>query len=152
MRLFPLAARRNRSPIDMKRIAIGILLLAACTSAPAPRSQPQPPSPQPQAQAQQPTPARRPPNALVAVTQTKAIREPHIKVGLLSDQTSVTFDRVDGGYFLVTETQSFATKRGLTIAGPVGVNAPVHYAVQVSSISDITSVQALAEKLRTEMN
>jgi stage II sporulation protein D len=89
---------------------------------------------------------------LVAVSQARTIREPRIKVGLLSDQTSVTFDRVDGGYFLVTDTQSFATKRGLTIAGPVGANAPVHYAVQVSSISDITSVQALAEKLRTEMN
>ncbi len=142
---------QHSRPTHMKRIALAVLLLAACTTAPTPAPRPQPASPQPQAQAPQPAPARRSPNALVAVTQTKAIREPRIKVGLLSDQTSVTFDRVDGGYFLVTDAQSFATIRGLTIAGPVGVNAPVHYAVQVSSISDITSVQALAERLRTEM-
>lgn len=139
----------------MRRLAIAILLLTACTSAPPPRTQPQP-GPQPQAQQPppqpvEPAPARPSPNALLAVSQTKAIREPRIRVGLLSDQTSVTFDRIDGGYFLVTDTQSFATKRGLTITGPVGANAPVHYAVQVSSISDITSVQALAEKLRTEI-
>src|SRR5205807_9939993 len=74
MRLFPLAARRE--PLaDMKLIAFAVLLLAACTTAPppAPRPQPQPPSPQPEGQAQLPAPARRSPNALLAVTQTKAI-------------------------------------------------------------------------------
>lgn len=129
----------------MKRIACAVLLLAACTTAPPPKSQPQPGPPPPIANRQAPI-------AFVPVTQTKAIKDPRIKVGLLSDQPSVTFARIDGGYFLATEAQSYATKRGITISGPVAASAPVHYAVQVSSISDINSVQALAEKIRTELN
>src|SRR5256885_1045721 len=67
----------------MKRFAVllSVCSLAACTSAPPPRPQPQPPQPQ----AAQP-PARRSPNALAAVAQTRAIKEPRIRVGLLSDQ------------------------------------------------------------------
>lgn len=143
----------------MRHLAVPLLVCfaVACTTAPppAPKPQPQPPSQQPQPQAEPPAPplaARRSPNGLTAVTQTKPIREPRIRVGMLSDQTSVTFGRIDGGYFLATDAASYATKRGVTLTGPVTATAAVHYAVQVSAISDITSVQALAAKLRTEMN
>jgi stage II sporulation protein D len=130
----------------MKRSAVLILvcLAAACSSTPAPQPAP----------AATPTPAPVPahsPNALSPVTATRQIAEPRIKVGLLSDQPSFTFPRVDGGYFVSTANASYATRRGLTINAPLGA-APVHYGVQVSSISDFNSATAFAEKLRADMS
>jgi stage II sporulation protein D len=125
----------------MKRFLAITLLLAACTTAPHPQPQPssQPARVEPQ----------RTSNAFTRVTSTKPIAEPRIRVGMLSDQASVTFARVDGGYFLIGDTDSYATRRGFSIAAPLA-NAPVHYAVQVSTISDQTSAEPFAEKLRTE--
>jgi stage II sporulation protein D len=138
--------------MKIERTALAVLLIAAaCTSAPAPKPVPVVPEAPRQPQQPQQPPAAHSPNGLAKVTQTRAIREPRIKVGLLSDQATVTFARVDGGYFVSTDAESYATRRGLTITAPLA-NAPVRYAVQVSAISDIGSVQALAEKLRTEMN
>ena len=68
---------------------------------------------------------------------------------MLSDQTSVTFPRVAGGYYVITGTSSATILRGFTMTAPVS-DAAAHYAVQVSTISDITSANALAEKLRAE--
>jgi stage II sporulation protein D len=135
----------------MKRIAIALslLVLAACASAP-PAAQPARPTlPPPPAISVTPPPARSP-NALTSVTTpAKSIAEPRIKVGLINDQATVTFPRVAGGYYLITDT-SFATiRRGFTMTAPLS-DAPPHYAVQVSAVSDLPSANALAEKLRAE--
>lgn len=131
----------------MKRFAVISLIctLTACTNAPSPRPAPEPVSPQPQSQSQRP-----PQNAFTRVTSVKPIAEPRVRVGMLSDQSSVTFARIEGGYFIASDTDSFATRRGFSIAAPLA-NAPVHYAVQVSAISDQTSADPFAEKLRSEM-
>ena len=130
---------------------LALLLAAACTTATPPPAHPQPQPPQAEVTPVVARPASA--NGLTRVTQTRAIRDPRIRVGLLSDQATVSFARVDGGYFVATSAiggESYATKRGLTIVAPLSTAAPVRWAVQVSAISDITSVQALTEKLRTE--
>ena len=137
----------------MKRIAtaLSLLILAACASAP-PGAQPARPTlPPPPAivTTPQPPPARSP-NALTTVTTpAKSITEPRIRVGLINDQASVTFPRVPGGYYLITETGSATIRRGFTMTAPLS-DAPPHYAVQVSAVSDLPSANALAEKLRAE--
>lgn len=139
----------------MKLLALILLLAAACTTTTTPPAPPHPQPPQAEVKPQveiQPPPATttRSANGLTHVTQTRAIREPRIRVGLLSDQATVSFARVDGGYFVATEGEAYATKRGLTIVAPLSTAAPVRYAVQVSAISDINSVQVLAGKLRND--
>lgn len=79
----------------------------------------------------------------------RTIAEPRIRVGLLSDQGSVTFPRTADGYFVVTEAGASTIRRGFTVTAPLA-NATVRYAVQVSSISDLGSARTLAEKIRTE--
>jgi stage II sporulation protein D len=125
----------------MKRFVLLILLLAACSPQPAPVSTPQP-------QAQPP----RSPNALTPVAaMSKSIAEPRIRVGLLSDQRTVTFPRIEGGYYIVDDKGAAQTlRRGFTDTAPLSSPAAVHYAVQVSSISDFASVTSFVERLRTE--
>lgn len=90
------------------------------------------------------------PNALTMVSAAaKSIIEPRIRVGLLSDQTSVTFPRVTGGYYVITGPTAATIRRGFTMTAPVS-DAAARYAVQVSTISDVTSANALAEKLRAD--
>jgi len=79
----------------------------------------------------------------------RTIAEPKIRVGLLSDQATVVFPRTAGGYYLVTDKGPSILKRGFTAAAPLA-NAVVRYAVQASAISDLTSAQELAAKLRNE--
>ncbi|HUP60557.1 MAG TPA: SpoIID/LytB domain-containing protein [Thermoanaerobaculia bacterium] len=79
----------------------------------------------------------------------RTIADPKIRVGLVSDQSTVTFPRTTDGYYLVTAKGPSTLKRGFTATAPLA-NATVRYAVQVSAISDLTSAQALAEKLRKE--
>jgi stage II sporulation protein D len=125
----------------MKRYVIVLLLAfaAACAPQPAPVSTP-PPSP----------PARSP-NALTPAAPARAIAEPRIRVGLLSDQRTVTFPRIEGGYYLVDDAgRAQLLRRGFTDTAPLPAAAPVHYAVQVSSISDQPSVDPFVEKLRGE--
>ena len=74
---------------------------------------------------------------------------PRIRVGLLSDQSTVSFPRTADGYYLVTDKGPSLLKRGFTATAPLA-NAPVRYAVQVSAISDQSSAQALVEKIRSE--
>ncbi|HWS72534.1 MAG TPA: SpoIID/LytB domain-containing protein, partial [Thermoanaerobaculia bacterium] len=132
----------------MKRLLVllSVSLLAACSGGPAPNPTPAPPS-------APITPASPPPaaNALNPLASApKTIAEPRIRVGLLSDQTSVTFPRIAGGYYLAGDTPSGILRRGFTVSAPVGEVAAARYAIQVASISDITSVESFAAKIRTE--
>jgi len=120
----------------MKRLLF-VLFLFACAPNPAPITTP-PPIP------------TKSPNALTPTTQVKAIVEPRIRVGMLSDQSNVTFTRIDGGYVLVDATgAASALRRGFTATAPMA-NAPVRFAVQVSTMSDVPSMTAFTEKLRSE--
>src|SRR5438128_7635201 len=114
-----------------RRFAIAVALLVACAAPPPPKIVPQ--------QAV---------NALTSVTSvTKTIAEPRIRVGMSSDQTSVTFPRIDGGYYLVTDSGASVLRRGFTDPAPLPESTP-HYAVQAAALSDVASANALAEKLR----
>ena len=121
----------------MKRsiAAFALALFAACSTAPAPKTTPQPP---------------RLSNVLLPVTAvTKTIAEPRIRVGMLSDQTAVTFPRVDGGYYLITDKGSWILRRGFTDAAPLS-DTTLHYAVQASALSDQPSAEAFTQKMRSE--
>ena len=136
----------------MKRtaVALSLLVFAACASAPpAPPSRPPVVMPAVTPVAP-PSPPARSANAMTPVaTVAKAIAEPRIRVGIVNDQATVTFPRVAGGYYIVSDAGSAMIRRGFTMTAPVP-DAPAHYAVQVSAISDITSANALAEKLRAD--
>lgn len=132
----------------MRRLILVSLfvLLTACattTTPPAP-SGPATPSPGPQA------PVVRSSRALTPVgTLPRTIAAPTIRVGLLSDQSTITFPRTAGGYYLVSASGPAILRRGFTATAPLA-NAPVRYAVQVSAISDQSSAQGLIDKLRSE--
>jgi stage II sporulation protein D len=79
----------------------------------------------------------------------RTIAEPRIRVGLMSDQSTVSFPRTADGYYLITDKGPSLLKRGFSATAPLA-NAPVRYAVQVSAISDQSSAQTLVEKIRTE--
>src|SRR4051812_44276537 len=127
----------------MKRTAVALslsLFVAACASAPP--SHPQETTVAP------PPAATRSANAVTTVSSVaKTIAEPRIRVGLVNDQTTVTFPRLAGGYYVVTDTTSATIRRGFTLTAPVS-DAAAHYAVQVSTVSDVASANTLAEKLR----
>lgn len=130
-------------------LVLSILVFTACASQP-PAQQTAPPVPAPQPQ-QQPA-AQRSANALTPVASIdKTIAQPSIRVGLLSDQPGVTFPRIAGGYYLVTDAGPQTLRRGFTATAPLS-DATVRHAIQVSSVSDVTSANALAEKIRTETN
>jgi len=127
----------------MKRLLFVVALLAACAPNPAPVTAPAPSTTT--------TTTTKSPNALTpAGSVIKTIIPPHIRVGMLSDQSTVSFPRVDGGYFLIDANGSASTlRRGFTATAPLA-NAVVHYAVQVSTMSDVPSMTAFTDKLRTE--
>jgi stage II sporulation protein D len=133
----------------MRYPVVALVLFAACASAPpqAPRTTtPQPPQTQ-QPQAQAVTHSR---NALTPVSNAKAIAEPRIRVGMLTDQASVTFPRIEGGYFLVSDSGASTLRRGFTADAPMKTPLAMHYAVQVISYSDKPTADAFAAKLRTD--
>src|SRR5687768_5658974 len=127
----------------MRRFAIFLALLAGCAGSTPPPVAPAPtPTPQP-------APSR-PANAMTpAASLPRTIAEPRIRVGLLSDQSTVTFPRTADGYYIVTGEGPSLLRRGFTATAPLA-NAPVRYAVQVSAISDQSSANTLVEKIRTE--
>jgi stage II sporulation protein D len=89
-------------------------------------------------------------NGLTPVSSAaKPIADPRIRVGLVNDQTTVTFPRLNGGYYIVTTTTSAMIHRGFTLTAPV-TDAAAHYAVQVSTVSDLVSANTLSEKLRAD--
>lgn len=117
------------------------LLFAACATVP-PAGAPTRPVAQP--------PAARPANALTPTTSAPPpIVEPSIRVGLLSDQSSVTFPRTADGYYVVTAEGPSTIRRGFTATAPLA-DATVRYAVQVSAISDLSSARSLATKVGSE--
>src|SRR5438067_1138155 len=127
----------------MKRtaVALSLFFVAACASAP--------PAQSPATTSVAPPPARSA-NGLTPVSSvSKTIADPRIRVGLVNDQTTVTFPRLAGGYYVVTDTSSAIIRRGFTLTAPVS-DAAAHYAVQVSTVSDLVSANALAEKLRAD--
>ncbi len=115
-----------------------VLLMAGCATAPAPPARPAPVMP----------PTAHSPNALTPTNSARAINDPRIRVGMLSEQTSVSFPRTPGGYLIVTDSGPSTLRRGFTASAPVrGVE--VRYAVQVSALLDQDSAGAFAEKVRT---
>src|SRR5258706_15998120 len=129
----------------MKRtaVALSLLFFAACASAPPAR-------PPVTTVAPMPPVDTRPANALRWVSVVaKTIAEPRIRVGLVNDQTTVTFPRLAGGYYVVSDTGSGVILRGFKLTAPV-TDAAAHYAVQVSTVSDFDSANALANKLRAD--
>ena len=128
-------------------IVLSILVFAACATTPATP----PATGTTTTEGAQPQ-AVRSPNALTPVAANpRTIVDPKIRVGLLSDQGTVTFPRTADGYYLVSEAGPSLIRRGFTVTAPLA-NATVRYAVQVSSVSDERSAMALAEKIRTEQN
>src|SRR5712692_3004582 len=116
------------------RFAIAVSLFAACAKPPAPVVVPPP----------------RSTNALSPVAAvTKTIAEPRIRVGMLSDQTSVTFPRIDGGYYLITDSGASILRRGFSDAAPLS-STTIRYAVQAGAISDKPSAEAFANKLQVD--
>jgi stage II sporulation protein D len=120
-------------------VTLSVLLLAACATAPAPA-----PAPPPAPVVQQPASRLTPVGAA-----ERTIAEPRIRVGMLSDQPRIAFPRVADGYYIVADSGPSVIRRGFTATAPLSV-AAVQFAVQVSSVSDVSSANALAEKLRTE--
>lgn len=82
-------------------------------------------------------------------TTDKRVATPTIRVGLLSDQPNVTFPRRDDGYVIVAPSGAFRMGRGFRLEAPLP-EASVRYAVQVATISDNSSAEAFAQKIRTE--
>src|SRR5216684_3173355 len=116
------------------RFAIALTLLAACAKPPAPKV----------------IPAARSTNALTPVASVaKTIAEPRIRVGMLSDQASVSFPRVDGGYYLITDSGASTLRRGFFDTAPLS-ETTIRYAVQASAISDKPSAEAFANKLQVD--
>jgi stage II sporulation protein D len=128
-------------------VAPVLLVLSACaTSNPAPATSH--PASQ-QLTASQPQAARSP-NALTPAAATpRGIAEPRIRVGLLIDQSTVTFPRTADGYVLVGEKGASTLRRGFTATAPLA-NATVRYAVQMAAVSDQSSAEALAQRVRGE--
>ncbi|HEY6844207.1 MAG TPA: SpoIID/LytB domain-containing protein, partial [Thermoanaerobaculia bacterium] len=88
-------------------------------------------------------------NALTSVGNVgKTIAEPRIRVGMLSDQASVTFPRINGGYDLITDSGASTLRRGFTDSAPLPEVA-THYAVQAGAFADAASANALAAQLRS---
>jgi stage II sporulation protein D len=128
----------------MKRItAVAVLLFAACSSS-------TPPSPVPPRVVPVQPPVVMPPNRMTPIgTMPKTIAAPRIRVGLLSDQNSVSFPRIDGGYYIVSDNGASTLKRGFSVPAPLASTA-IRYGVQVAAIVDKPSTDAFVEKIRTE--
>ncbi len=127
----------------MMKIAVSLLVASLLFTSCAPVTPPPATTP---AAAEPP----RPTSALTPVSSmTKSISEPFIRVGLLSDQPRAAFPRVADGYYIVADGGPSILRRGFTAHAPLA-DATVRFAVQMASISDGPSAEALAERLRKE--
>ncbi|HEX7155250.1 MAG TPA: SpoIID/LytB domain-containing protein [Thermoanaerobaculia bacterium] len=128
--------------------ALSLILLAACATTP-PAATTTTTTTTPATPAATAPPARSA-NALTPVASvTRSIAEPRISVGLQTDQTSVTFPRLDGGYFIAGDGGASTLRRGFTVTAPLG-DSPLRYTVQASTISDSNSARAYADKVAAE--
>jgi stage II sporulation protein D len=126
----------------MRKLIILALALAACTTSAPPPVQTQTAPPQPQ--------VSQSPNRLTPIAaMPKEIAKPSIRVGLLTEQTSISFPRVDGGYYLVSDNGASTLRRGFTVTAPLA-DKNIRYGVQVAAIVDRPSAQALLEKIQSE--
>lgn len=123
-------------------LAILALALAACaSSAPADRS----PVPGP-------APVRPDANGLTPVTAPpRAITEPSIRVGLLTDVDEAAFPRVEGGYAVLWEGGVSSIRRGVTIVPPLS-GQPTRWAVRVATFSTRENAETEAERVRGLVN
>jgi stage II sporulation protein D len=147
-------ARPRQEIVSMKRLiflAPMAVLLAACSGSPAPRTTPSPtPAPSTSPSTPSSTSTSSSPNALMtAQVAPRTIVDPRIRVGLLSDQTSVVFPRTNDGYFLVGEKGTWTLRRGFTMSSPLS-DTQLHYGVQAGAISDSRSATAFADKIHSE--
>ena len=136
----------------MSRLSLGVLVfvLAACATAPPRGGQAPPPVRTGEAPVLHQTGEAPVLHRLTPVaTAARTIAEPRIRVGLLSDQPEMEFERVPGGYYIVSDAGPSILNRGFT-ANPPLADAEVRYAVQVSAISDMTSVDPLVQKLERD--
>lgn len=81
-------------------------------------------------------------------TAPRSLTPPLIRVGLLTDQDRVTFDRLENGYLIVTPAGPSILKRGFTISAPLS-GAAVRYAVQAATMTDQSSADASVTRLKT---
>lgn len=87
---------------------------------------------------------------LQAVAQaSRTIADPIVRVGLLTDQTSAAFPRVDGGYFVISDRGPSIIGRGFTVSSPV-TQATTRYAVQVAALGDRQAAEDFAKKISSE--
>jgi stage II sporulation protein D len=118
---------------------LSLALFAACaTTTPPPQGKTPPPPPQQRS------------NRLTPLSSApRSLEGPRIRVGLESDQSSVMFPRIGGGYVLVSDGGPYSIERGFEVEGPVR-EASLRFAVQVAALSDQQSAASFAERIRTE--
>jgi stage II sporulation protein D len=113
------------------------LLLARCATNP---SQPKTPD-------IAPAPAR-PVNKLEPLARApREIAAPLVRVGLLTDQATVSFPRIPDGYIIVSDREPYVLRRGFTDFAPAPA-AGVHYTIQVAALSDRESAGEVADRVR----
>ncbi|HVT04378.1 MAG TPA: SpoIID/LytB domain-containing protein [Thermoanaerobaculia bacterium] len=117
--------------------------LTRCASAP---SRPQPTGPS----ATTSHIPQRASNALTPLSVSPVtIAPPLVRVGLLTDQSTATFGRVDGGYVVVSPAGASRIKRGFELRAPLAGKA-LNYAVLVAALSDRVSAEAMLKKVSTD--
>lgn len=115
-----------------------LLLSAACATVPAPAPVPS-------------TAPPRSPNQLTPIAAVpQAIAPPLLRVGLATDESAVSFERIEGGYVIVAPSGPFTIGRGFTVHAPLA-GAATRWAVQVAALSDRTSADRFAERIRSEL-
>lgn len=118
------------------RLSTLLLLATACATAPPPAPGPAPQRPD--------AAAFEPISGAVAGPEA-----PTVRVGLLTDEASVEFPRIRGGYIVVAEEGAFRTHRGFSARAPLA-GATVRHGVQVGAISDASSAAAMKERIERE--
>ncbi len=123
-------------------LALLTFLAASCTTTTTPTASP---SPTPR------DPVRTiSANGLTPVAKLpRAIAEPIVRVGLLTDQTSARFPRLEGGYVVVAVGGPSIIRRGFTVSSPVN-QATTRYAVQVAALADRKRAEEFAAKISSE--
>lgn len=118
------------------------LALAACASSTPVENRPVPGTSPARADANGLTPVNAPP---------RAIADPSIRVGLVTDVDEAKFPRVDGGYAVLWEGGVSSIRRGVTIVPPLA-GQPTRWAVRVATFSTRENAETEAERVRGLVN